>query len=179
DSGRGGPRDRVVTADDERDDATAGHLAHALVDRGPGQLPHSVARDGVTVIDDLEVVEDLDAEIEVIGTGVVRVGPEGTWAETGARPEGRVVVPRGANDRDIGLPRVELLGLGQQWAHPEGCWPDVGLRVKLRAKARRDGAVGLWHPSPYRHDRGAQQLEAANNGGDELLLHIEGLEGAP
>jgi hypothetical protein len=54
------PRDRVVTAHDDWDDAAAGHLADQGLDVGVPNLGLAVGAMGVTEVDDLEPVEDLD-----------------------------------------------------------------------------------------------------------------------
>ena len=106
DSSRGRPGDGVVTPKDDWNDATARDLRHSLVDRGPRGLPHSVAHDGIAIIDHLQVVEHLDLQVKVIGAWVVCVCAHGTRPEAGAGAVRRVVVPWGADDCDIRLPLV-------------------------------------------------------------------------
>ena len=110
DGGRGRPGDRVVAADDDGQDAATRDLGHAIEDGGLRELPHAVADDGIPVVDHLEVVEHLDAEIEVVRAGVVGVRAHRARAEAGARAVRGVVVPRGADDRDVGLPLIQLGG---------------------------------------------------------------------
>ena len=75
---------------------------------------HAVRAVGVAVVDDLDVVEDLQPVAEVVGAGLVGVAAQRSGAEAGAGSVGRPEVERGADDGDIGLPRVELLGRRQQ-----------------------------------------------------------------
>ena len=118
-----------------------------FVDGGLRQLPHAVADDRVAVVDDLEVVEDLDLQVEVVGAGVVGAGAHRPRAEAGARTVGGVVVPRGADDRDVGLPLVELRRLGEQRPHPERRGPHIRGSVELLAHAGRDVALRCTHVS--------------------------------
>src|SRR5690554_4154813 len=117
DRGRGGPGDGMVAAENHGNDAAARDLAHALLNRGARRLPHSVAHDRVAEVDDIEVVEHLYLKVEVVASRVVSVRPHRPGTEASARSVGRVVIPWGADDRDIGLPLIELLGLGQKRAH--------------------------------------------------------------
>ena len=65
---------------------------------------------GIAVVDDLDVVEDLQPVAEVVRAGLVGVAAQAARAEAGTGPVGRAEIERGADDRDVGLPRVELLG---------------------------------------------------------------------
>ena len=67
------PGDRVV-APDHVGVMPPGDLGDAVVHGLLRQFPIPVAGDGVAVVDNLEVVEHLDAEIEVVGARVVGVG---------------------------------------------------------------------------------------------------------
>ena len=75
DRGRRRPGDRVVAAEDDREDAPICDLGHALADRPVRELDHAVGADGVAVVDDLQRVEQLDPEIEVERPRVVGERP--------------------------------------------------------------------------------------------------------
>ena len=104
-----------------------------------------MARDRVAVVDHLEVVEDLDAEVEVVGAGVVGRRAQGTRPEPGAGAVGDVAVPGGSDDRDVGLPGVELTGLGEQRSATEARRALERLRVQLGAQPRRQVALRCTH----------------------------------
>jgi hypothetical protein len=91
------------------------------------------------------VVEHLDAKVEVVGAGVVRVRSHGARPEAGSGAVGGVVIPRCTDDRDIRLPLVELLGLGEQRPHAERRGTHIGGSVELLAHGRRDGALRCIH----------------------------------
>ena len=69
----GWPRDRVVTADDDREDAAAGDLTHTRSDVSVRALGQPVRAVRVAEVDHLEVLEDLDVEIEMVCRRVVRL----------------------------------------------------------------------------------------------------------
>ncbi len=104
DGGGGRPCDRVVAAEDDRHDAARGDLVHACADVGVAGLGLAVRAVGVAVVDDLEVIEDLDPEIEVIGARLVGQGPDRARPEPGAGAVGGGDVERRPDDRDVGLP---------------------------------------------------------------------------
>ena len=118
--GGSGPRDRVITAEDDRDDATGCDLMYPLADVGVADLGLAVWAIGIAIVHDLEVLEDLDVEIDVVGAGLVDEGPDRPGTEAGARSIGRGDVERRPNDRDVGLPGVELLGVGEERPLTEG-----------------------------------------------------------
>lgn len=64
--GRGRPRDRMVTPENDRHDAPRCDLGDSLLDVGVAGLGVSVRAMGIAVVDDFEMIEDLDAEIHVI-----------------------------------------------------------------------------------------------------------------
>ena len=141
---RGRPRDRVVAAEDDRHDAAPGDLVDPGLDVGVADFGLAVRAVGVAEVDDLEVVEDLDPEIHVIGPGLVGGGPDGAGAEPGAGPVGGRDVERGADDRHVGLPRVELLGVGQERPLPERRQPTEHVaEIQLLAHPRRQLARRL------------------------------------
>ena len=90
-----------------------------VADVGVADLGLAVRAVGVAVVDDLEVVEDLDPEVEVVGAGLVGQRPDRPRAEPGAGPVRGGDVERRPDDRDVGLPRVELLGIGEERALAE------------------------------------------------------------
>ncbi len=117
DVGDGGgrrPRDRVVATEDHRHDAARCDLVDAGADVGVARLGLAVRAVGVAVVDHLDPLEDLDAEIEVIGARLVRQRTDRPRAEPGAGAVGGRDVERRADDGDVGLPFVELLGIGQE-----------------------------------------------------------------
>ena len=85
DRGGGRPGDRVVAAEDDRHDAAGGDLVHPLADVGVAGLGLAVRAERVAVVDDLEVVEDLDAQVEVVGAGLVGQRADRPRPEAGAR----------------------------------------------------------------------------------------------
>ena len=109
DRGGAGPRDRVVAAEDDRHDAARGDGVDALADVGVRALGLAVRAVGVAEVDDLQPVEDLEAEVQVVRARLVRRGPDRPRPEAGAGAVRRRDVERGADDRHVGLPGVELL----------------------------------------------------------------------
>ena len=71
DRGGGRPGDRVVAAENDRHDAARRHLVHPLADVGVAGLGLAVRAVRVAEVDDLEAVEDLDAQVEVVGARLV------------------------------------------------------------------------------------------------------------
>ena len=137
------PGDRVVAAEDHRDDAAARHLGDLRFDVGVADLGLAVRAVGVAVVDDLDPVEDLDAEIQVVRARFVGVRADGAGAEPRASAVRGVQVERRADDGDIGLPLVELFGVGEERALPERRQPSVGVaEVELLAHPRREHAPG-------------------------------------
>ena len=146
DGGGGGPRDRVVAAEDDRHDATGCDLVDARPDVGVAALGLAVRAVRVAVVDHLEVLEDLDAEVEVVGAGLVGQGADRPRAEAGAGAVGGGDVERRADDRDIGLPRVELLGIGEERPLPERGDPAEHVpQVELLVHPRRQRTIRLCH----------------------------------
>ncbi len=141
--GGGGPGDRVVAAEDHGDDAPAGHLADLGPDVVVPDLGLPVGAVGVAVVDDLEPVEDLDAQVEVVGPGLVGLAADGPGPEAGAGPVRGADVERRADDGHVGLPGVELLGLGQERSVAERGQAGVG-EVELLAQPGRE-VPGRFH----------------------------------
>ena len=112
-AGGGRPGDRVVAAEDDRDGAGLGDLAHLAVDQRVRALDPGGDDVGVAGIDDIEDLERLDVELERVDRArrVLRLADR-------ARPESRTgavadrVVERRADDRDVRLPGAELGGIG-------------------------------------------------------------------
>ena len=122
DVGDGGgrrPRDRVVAAEDDRHDAPLRDLGHALADVGVADLGLAVRAVGVTEVDDLQPVEDLQAEVHVVRARLVGGGADGPRPEAGTGAVRRRDVERRADDGDVRLPLVELLDVGQERALAE------------------------------------------------------------
>ena len=119
DRGGRGPGDGVVAAEDDRARCRGTRWWHPFLDVGVRHLGLAVRAVGVAEVDDLEPVEDLQAEVEVVGARLVGGGADGPRTEPGARAVGGPDVERRADDRDVGPPRVELLGFGQERSMPE------------------------------------------------------------
>ena len=101
-----------------------------------GDLGQPVRAERVAEVDDLQPVEDLQPEVQVIRAGLVRGGPDRSRAEAGAGSIRRCDVERGADDGDVGLPRLELLDLGQERTVAER--DQTGVRqVELLSHSRR------------------------------------------
>ena len=135
------PSDRVIAAENHRDNAAGGECAHALINTRFRFLPLAMARDGVTKVDDVEVIEDFDAEIEVIGARVIRIRSECPGSKTRAGSIGRAVIPRGTHHRDIGLDGVEIFRISNKGAHSEGGETLEGRRIELLTHARSNEIV--------------------------------------
>jgi hypothetical protein len=135
-----GPGDGVIPAEHDRHDAARGDRVLALLDVLVGHLGHPVRAEGVAEVHDLQPVEDLQAEVHVIGAGFVGRGADGARTEAGAGPVRGRDVERGADDRDVGSPRLELLHLGEERPMPERRQPGV-RQVDLLGHSRRQLAV--------------------------------------
>ena len=122
-SGGGGPRDRVVAAEDDRHDAVRGDVVDTGPDVGVTDLGLTVRAVGVAVVDHLEMIEDLDPQIEVVRARLIRQRPDRPRPEACPRPVGGGDVERCSHDRHIGLPAVELLGVGEERALAERADP--------------------------------------------------------
>ena len=103
----------MVASHDDRDDAAAGHLADRGPDVGVPDLGLPVWAVGVSEVDDLEPVEDLDAQVEVVRARHVRAGADGPGSEPRSWSVRGRDVERRSDDGHVRSPRVELLGLGQ------------------------------------------------------------------
>ena len=114
-------------------DATAWTRSRMLRVRHLGQPVRAVR---VAEVDDLQPVEDLQAEVQVIGAGLVRGGPDRPRTEPGAGPVRRRDVERGTDDGHVGPPRLELLHLGQERPMPERHQSRV-RQVELLSHSRR------------------------------------------
>ena len=135
------PSDRVIAAENHRDNAAGGECAHALINTRFRFLPLAMARDGVTKVDDVEVIEDFDAEIEMIGARVIRIRAKCPGSKTRAGSIGRAVIPRGTHHRDIGLDGVEIFRISNKGAHSEGGETLEGRCVELLTHARSNEIV--------------------------------------
>src|SRR5664279_2942836 len=102
DGRRGGVGDRMVTADHHRKGVRLQYVGDLGLDVAVGAVRLAVRAVRVAGVDDIQPVEDVQAEIEVVRAWVVGGGPDGPRAEAGTRPVGRVDVQRGAHDRGIG-----------------------------------------------------------------------------
>ena len=100
--------DRVVATQDHGHNASAGDFAHPVIDCLARFFPHSVAGNRIAKIDHVQVIKNLHAQIEVIGAGVIRVCSQRPRAKASAWSIGSAVIPRGTNDRNIGLDGIKL-----------------------------------------------------------------------
>ena len=136
------PGDRVVAAEDHGDDAPAGHLADPGPDVGVARLGLPVGAVGVAVVDDLQPVEDLDAEVEVVGARARRPGLR--RARGPKRAPGRFVV-----EMSKGAPTMATSGCQASSCSGSvrnGRWPNVARpakfgRVELGLQPGREVAV--------------------------------------
>ena len=99
DCGGGRPGDRVIAADDHRDDASLRDVADAGADRGVRLLGHAGQAHRVAVVDDAQHIERRDLELEMPLRGLIRRGADAAGTEPGARAVRDAVVPGGADDR--------------------------------------------------------------------------------
>ena len=106
------PRDRVVAAEDDRHDAARRRPGARARGCWRASLGLAVRAVGVAEVDDLEPVEDLQAEVEVVRAGLVAAGADRPWAEAGAGPvrrrrrrTGRRRSPRRAATRRVARAR--------------------------------------------------------------------------
>ena len=113
----------MVAAEDDREDAPVGDLGHSLADRRVRQLHHPVRADRVAVVDDLQLLEELDAKIEMECPRPVSERPKRPRAKSCAGTVGCRVVPGRSDDCYVRLPPVQLLGLGEQRPLSKGCGP--------------------------------------------------------
>jgi len=123
------------------------------VDGCVGDLPEAIGDERVTVVDELEMVEDIQLEIEVIAAVDVRRGAQRARTEARARPVGGAVVPGSPDDGSVGAPLVELLGLCQQRSPAEGCHPCQRLAVdwaRIPGESSRRGASSGWSATAAR-----------------------------
>ena len=152
------PGDRVVSPEYDGDDPARRDGTDAVVDRLPRRLPQTPRARGVAVVDDVEVVEDLELQVEVVGARRVRIAQRAR-AEAGAGAVRRAAVPRSADDSCVGLPLVELLGLGEERAVAEGAKASAVEAFELFAHAGRESVVHHgahlrpWSCSPAPSDR--------------------------
>ena len=156
DSGGRRPRDGMVTAQDHRHDATLGQGVHPFPDVVVGHLGLAVRTIGVAEVDDLEPVEDLQAEIHVVGARLIGGRPDRPRAEPGSRTVGGPDVERCTHDGGVRFPLVELCHLGQKRTMPERGQPRIG-EVELLGHSRRDLAAVIVVMT-HGHDRTAQRV---------------------
>src|SRR6476469_3627395 len=111
DGRRGGPGDRVVAAEDDRDRAGLGDFADLAVDHRVAALDPGRHDVRVTGVDDGQDVVRIDVELERMdrARGVLGL-PDGTRPEAGARPVADGVVERGTDDRYIDTEAPDLRG---------------------------------------------------------------------
>src|SRR5579862_1064132 len=135
----------MIAAQDDGEDAALRNEANSVADRPVGGFNEPVRAAGVAEVDHFELVEDLDAEVEVERAGSVGERSKSTRAKTRSRPIGGRVVPRRADDGDIGTPTVELLRLGEQRSLSEGRHTLERGPVQLRAHPAREVAPRVSH----------------------------------
>ena len=113
---------------------------HAFLDVVVRHLGLTVRAVRVAEVDDLEPVEDLEAQIHVVGARLIGGGPDRARAEPRAGPVRGPDVERRADDRDVGSPRLELFDLGEERPVPERGQTGVG-EVELFGHPRRKLAL--------------------------------------
>ena len=98
-------RDRVVSAEDDRDHAGGEYLPDDCLDRRMG--PHWIGRDDrrVAEVDHGELGESVDLRLEVRPGRAAR-GPYRARAEAGSRPVRGEIVGRRPDDGDIDSPEL-------------------------------------------------------------------------
>ena len=92
---------------------------HAFADVGMRDLGLPVGTVGITEVDDLEPVEDLQTEVHVVGARFIGCGTDRARAEARPGPVGGGDVERRPHDGHVGPPGVQLVGLGEERAVPE------------------------------------------------------------
>ncbi len=133
-----GPRDRVVAADDHRDDVSLRDLANSGPYRGVRDLGHARHAERVPVVDDPQHVEWRNLELEVPFGGLIRRGTDAARSEPGAGAVGDAVIPGRADDGNIRSHVVELLGARQQGHPGEGRRTEVCGPVCISVHAGQD-----------------------------------------
>ena len=144
DGGGGRPGDRVVAAEDDRHDAAEATWCDPLADVGVAHLGLPVGAVGVAVVDDLEVVEDLEVEVDVVGAGLVGLRC-GSPAGRSGRP-GRFVVAMSNGAPTMatsGCQLVELFGIGEERALAERGQPAEHV-AELELLVHPGGEVTAW-----------------------------------
>lgn len=121
--GGSGPGDRVIPAEHKRHDAASGDLVDTGTDIGVACRCVSVRTMRVTEVDDVEMVEDLDAEIEVVRARLMGSSSDRSRTESGPGAIGGREVEWGADHCNIGTPPVEILGIGHEGALGERLKP--------------------------------------------------------
>ena len=130
----------MIAADDHRHDLSGRDLGDAGADRLVRLVSEPRVADGVAVVDDLEHLEGRHLEVEVPAGWLVIGDPYGARSKAGARPVGGAVVPRRAEDRDLGADRIEFLRFGERLRLHEGRGAQVLRAVDLGVEVGR-----LWH----------------------------------
>ncbi len=91
----------MVTADDHRDDPETCHAADLRADAAVRRLGLPGRAAGVSGVHHVQPVEDLDAEVEMVGAGFVGERAQRPRAEAGARSVRGPDVERRTDHRDV------------------------------------------------------------------------------
>ncbi len=110
----------MVAAEDDRHDPPARDLGNPAADVRVTSCGVAVGAVGVAEIDDVEVVEDLEVKINVVGACFVGERPDGARPEARPGAVGGRDVERRSDDGDVGGPLVELLRVGEEGTLAEG-----------------------------------------------------------
>ena len=181
DGRRGGPGDRVVATEDDRDRAGLGDLADLAVDHRVAALDPGRHDVRVAGVDHGQDVVRIDIELERVdrARGVLGLADR-PRPEAGARPVADGVVERGTDDRDIDAEAAELGGIGDpRQVHERGRADvrrqvEIAVRLEVRVPAvvAREVAVqggvgravchGILRRRPQRH---AARIESVSLGG--------------
>ena len=145
------PCDRMIAAQDDRNDSPRGNFVDPFADVGVTRFGLTVRTMCIPVIDDFEVVVDLDPEIEVIGARLVGKRSNCPRTKSGTRTVSGGQVERCTDDGDVGLPRVELFRVREKRSVGKGGKPTERVtQVQLlphsgRQRSIRQRAIRVSH----------------------------------
>ncbi len=129
DPGRRRPGDGMVTTDDHGDDPETRHAADLCADVAVRRLGLPGRATGVPGVHHVQPVEDLDAEVEMVGAGFVGERAQCPRAEACARSVCGPDVERRADHRDVRTASREIVERRHPRAVTERCQPLVSGRI--------------------------------------------------
>jgi len=106
----------MVSAEDQWNDAPAGHLVDAPFDVGMARCSVAVRAVRIAEVDNREMFKNLKVEIEVVGAWFVGGGTDGPRSETGSRPICGGEIEGSTDDGHVWSPPVEVFGVRHEWA---------------------------------------------------------------